>query len=74
MMKYEVYKTETGRTYVAVSKKFDKETAIKIANEHFKVKKSDLICEVGRTLGDEDLIVPHKTGDVWAISRKGIEG
>ena len=69
-MKYEVYKTETGRTYVAVSKKVDKETALKIANEHFKTRKADLIIEVGRTLGD-DLVVPHKTGDVWAISRKG---
>ena len=73
-MKYVIYKTESGRTYVAVSKMFDKETAIKIANEHFKTRKSDLICEVGRTLGDEDLVVPHKTGNVWAISRKGIEG
>lgn len=72
-MKYEVYKTDTGRTYVAVSKKVDKETALKIANEHFKTRKADLIIEVGRTLGDEDLVVPHKTGDVWAISRKGIE-
>jgi len=72
-MKYEVYKTDTGRTYVAVSKKVDKETAIKIANEHFKTRKADLNIEIGRTLGDEDLVVPHKTGDVWAISRKGIE-
>ena len=73
-MKYVIYKTESGKTYVAVSKMFDKETAIKIANEHFKTRKSDLICEVGRTLGDEDLVVPHRTGDVWAVSRKGIEG
>lgn len=72
-MKYVIYKTESGKTYVAVSKMFDKETAIKIANEHFKTRKSDLICEVGRTLGDEDLVVPHRTGDVWAVSRKGIE-
>lgn len=72
-MKYEVYKTETGRTYVAVSRKVDKETALKIANEHFKTKKADLNIEVGRTLGEDDLIVPNKTGNVWAISRKGAE-
>ena len=72
-MKYEVYKTETGRSFVVIDKKVDKDKALTLANEHFKTRKSDLICEVGRTLGEDDLIVPNKTGNVWAISRKGAE-
>lgn len=68
-MKYEVYLTENGRSIVAIDKKIDKEKALTIANEHFKTKKSNLEIQRGRTLGDE-LIVPNKTGDVWAISRR----
>lgn len=67
-MKYEVYKNG-NKSVVAIPKSFTEEQALTIANEHFKVKKSDLFIETGRTLGDEELIYPKKTGDVWVIGR-----
>lgn len=73
MKVYEIYKAG-HRSYVVISKKMNKEQALTLANEHFRAKKSDLIIESARTLGDDELIVPNKTGDVWAVSRKGIEG
>jgi hypothetical protein len=68
-MKYEIYKTDKGKTYVAVDRALGQEKALTLVNEHFKTSKKNLIVERGRTLGNE-LIVPNKTGDVWAVSRR----
>lgn len=70
-MKYEVYRTDSNRSVVAIDKKFSKEEALRIANEHFKVKLDTLEIQIGRTLGEEDLIFPKKTGDVWVVFRRG---
>lgn len=70
-MKYEVYRTDSNRSIVAIDKKYSKEEALRIANEHFKVKLDALQIETGRTLGEEDLIFPKKTGDVWVVFRRG---
>lgn len=68
-MKYEVYRTDEKRSVVVISKSFTQEQALTIANEHFKVRKSDLFIETGRTLGDDQIVFPNKTGDVWVIGR-----
>lgn len=70
-MKYEVYKTDNNRSMVAIDKKYTKEQALRIANEHFKAKLESLQIETGRTLGEEDLIFPKKSGDVWVVFRRG---
>ena len=71
-MKYEVYKTDSNRSIVAIDKKYSKEEALRIANEHFKAKLESLEIETGRTLGEEDLIFPKKSGDVWVVYRRSL--
>lgn len=69
-MKYEVYRTDINRSVVAIDRKYTKEQALRIANEHFKTKLDSLEIQIGRTLGEEDLIFPKKSGDVWVVFRK----
>lgn len=68
-MKYEVFRTDDKRSVVAISSNYSQEQALTIANEHFKVKKSDLFIQKGRTLGDDQIVFPNKPGDVWVIGR-----
>lgn len=70
-MKYEVYKTDNNRSIVVISKDIKKEQALTIANELFKTRIDALEIQTGRTLGEEDLIFPKKTGDVWVVFRRG---
>lgn len=68
MKKFEIFKA--GRkTFITIGKaQADKETAITIANNHFKVKRELLEVECGRIKGN--ILIFDKDGSYWVISRR----
>lgn len=64
----EIYKSDDGRTFIAISKTFKKDYAITVANKYFKKKKSDLEIRSGKVTGNT-LEIGVK-GDRWVISRR----
>lgn len=63
----DTWRTDKGRTVVTVPKTETKDEAIRIANEHFKTKKDNLVVNEGRTRGD--MLTIGVKGKVWVISR-----
>lgn len=68
MKKFEVFKA--GRkTFITVGKaQGNKETAITIANNHFKVKRDLLEVDCGRIKGNVLIFDPD--GSYWVVSRR----
>ena len=68
MKKFEIFKA--GRkTFIAVSKaQGDKETAISIANNHFKIKREMLEVDSGRIKGK--VLFFDEDGAYWVVSRR----
>ena len=64
----EIFKN-VRRSYVAISRDFEKKTALAMANDYFKAKKDDLEIGIGNVQGDE-LTIRQRGGNVWVISRK----
>lgn len=59
-----------NRSFYVISKKTSREKALKIANEHFKTKISNLEVRTGKMLDEETVKIGCK-GDLWIISRRG---
>jgi hypothetical protein len=55
--------------YVAISREFQKSTALAMANDYFKARKDALEIGIGNVEGDE-LTIRQRGGNVWVISRK----
>lgn len=82
-MKYKLFKAIKGRkVYLTVDMDISVSNtdAIKIADSYFKAGKNNLICEIGRIIGN-DLYLDSTDGeypnpmcvektDVWVITRK----
>ena len=51
---------------------YSKTDAVKIANEHFKKKKEDLIVQTGKMI-DEETIKIGCRGNLWVVSRRFTE-
>lgn len=67
----EIYKNEiNGKTYVTVNKEHTRAEALKIANNHFKTKKDNLIIQSGMTNKNKDMLSVGVRGNVWVISRR----
>jgi hypothetical protein len=64
----DIYKTEKGKTYLTLSKDFDKDKAKTIGNDYFHAKRSEIMVESGKVTGDS--LEVGVDGDVWAISRR----
>lgn len=64
----DIYKTEKGKTYLTLSKDFDKDKAKTIGNDYFHTKRSMIVVESGKVKGDS--LAVGVDGDVWAISRR----
>lgn len=83
MNKYKLFKAISGRkVYLTVDMDISVSNidAIKIADGYFKAGKNNLICEIGRRIGN-DLYLDSTAGkypknmcvpnyDVWVVSRK----
>ena len=64
-----MYKDEHGHTYIAVIKEnCTKAEAVKVANNHLKTKKDNLVVQSGK-LNGETLMIGVR-GDLWVVSRR----
>ena len=68
----EIFKANDGHVYVAFPKKgVTKDEAVKIANKHFKCKKSLLLVQTGRVSGGGYVLKIGVVGKYWVVSRRG---
>ena len=67
-MNYEVFKS--GReAYVVVDKDFKRKEALRIANQHFKVKLTNLLIQTAYQKGDTLYFKEKKGQPVWVVMK-----